>query len=401
MAGVKRSVGSEDNLATPSKVRKHQEANKSISIDIRSLECSSFPKFQKPQELVVFSTVSSPTKDACEEKDEVPSRVTDKYSVTKPCLRTLSHDATSNLQELVLPHSLDRLSFDLNKGYGTQIEKNDENEFMNILLKAIDEENLVGRSDFVCWRGLLTRIGASPYDAGGRFDDGCKIVAQKVGPVIYMYEFPTEQSLKKKEAADERQKLMQYWGMKFESYLTARPGNHPDTDVPLNFNLEYGSVVSTKLGCHSLVFGGEVDCSFQGNPKRYAELKTTREFSHEGQKRSFRKFKLLKWWLQSFLIGIDGILCGFRDDEGFVKRCNWFKVSEISRIIKEDRDHWKPAACLTFLNLFLDFLQKNVTKDHIPHILTRQPGHRTFNMTVDESGTDAFLPKWYLDKYAN
>lgn len=372
----------------------------SISIDLPSLEREPLANFQKPEELAIFSTVSSATKGQCKAKDEGLSCLTDNYSVDKPCLRTLSNDATSNLMELYLPNSLDSVSFDLNKGYGTQIEKSDENEFMNILLKSIDKENLVGRSDFVCWRGLLTRIGASPYDAGGRFDDGCKIVAQKVGPVIYLYELPTEQSLKTKETADDRQKLMQYWGMKFESYLTARPGDRPDTDKPLNFNLEYGSVVGTQLGPHSLVFGGEVDCCFQGNPKCYAELKTTREFSHEGQKRSFRKFKLLKWWLQSFLIGIDDILCGFRDDNGIIKRCDWLKVSEISRMIKEDRDHWKPAACLTFLSLFLDFLKENVTTDYMPHVLTRQPGDKMFTMTIDESGANAFLPKWYLDKYA-
>lgn len=30
------------------------------------------------------------------------------------------------------------------------------------------------------------------------------------------------------------------------------------------------------------------------------------------------RFKLIKWWAQSFLVGIPTIICGYRDDSGVV-----------------------------------------------------------------------------------
>lgn len=41
------------------------------------------------------------------------------------------------------------------------------------------------------------------------------------------------------------------------------------------------------------------------------------------------RFKLLKWWVQSFLVGIPRVLCGFRDDNGLVGTLEEFSVREM------------------------------------------------------------------------
>lgn len=46
------------------------------------------------------------------------------------------------------------------------------------------------------------------------------------------------------------------------------------------------------------------------------------------------RFKLLKWWAQSFLPGVPRIIAGFRDPDGVVVAVETFPVSEISHIIK-------------------------------------------------------------------
>lgn len=46
------------------------------------------------------------------------------------------------------------------------------------------------------------------------------------------------------------------------------------------------------------------------------------------------RFKLIKWWAQSFLVGIPQIICGFRDDEGIVHRLEKFNVQEIPNIVR-------------------------------------------------------------------
>ena len=37
----------------------------------------------------------------------------------------------------------------------------------------------------------------------------------------------------------------------------------------------------------------------------------------------------MKWWAQSFLVGVPKITCGFRNDDGVVKVLQTFKTSEI------------------------------------------------------------------------
>ncbi|XP_067936038.1 decapping and exoribonuclease protein-like [Watersipora subatra] len=366
-----------------------------FDINLQRLESVDCPRFSRPEEVTTFSVIPKSSADTADSSNESLH----KYGTNGCCARTLSSNSHVNRRDISLPKSLSSLKFDLNVGYGKQVEKDRDNEFLNLLLMSLDRANLVGKSEFACWRGLFTKLAASPYDAAGRFDDGLKVVAQKVGGVIYLYEFPTEEFEEKQKVLDDRNKAMQYWGMKFESYVTAKRGENPVTDEPMDFNYEYGSVVRAKLGSHSLVFGGEIDCAWPQHPTQYIELKTSRECSHAGQERSFRKFKLLKWWLQSFLIGIEDILCGFRDDNGIVRSCEWYKVSEIPKIIKQDRDTWRPSACLAFLNQFLDFIRSSVTEELVPHVFARLANQKTFHLIVDKDGIHKFLPSWFIEKY--
>ena len=43
------------------------------------------------------------------------------------------------------------------------------------------------------------------------------------------------------------------------------------------------------------------------------------------------RFKLLKWWAQSFLLGISKIVCGFRDDAGVVRQIREFQTLELPK----------------------------------------------------------------------
>ncbi len=42
------------------------------------------------------------------------------------------------------------------------------------------------------------------------------------------------------------------------------------------------------------------------------------------------RYKLLKWWAQSFLVGVPKIVCGFRDDDGIVKNLQNFKTVNLA-----------------------------------------------------------------------
>ena len=46
------------------------------------------------------------------------------------------------------------------------------------------------------------------------------------------------------------------------------------------------------------------------------------------------RFKLLKWWAQSFLPGVPRIVAGFRDPDGLVVGTETIHISQISHLIK-------------------------------------------------------------------
>lgn len=386
----------------------HQKSSKSskhsvLYIQPKSLEDKSFPTFQKPVQLATFSTKeqvknaksslqpSSGSKTRIEPEDT--KFVIDIDVDSMP--RVLHENNSAHLMDFSEPKVFSDVHFDLNVGYGTQIAKSDDNQHINLLLYCVLRDSLVDKADFICWRGLLTKIAASPYE-DGKFDDGLVVVVQKVNNKFYMCEFPTESAKATKEHQTDKQKLMGYWGMKFESYLTCKPGSQPNPSEPMNFNHEFSSVVSTKLGKYSLLFAGEVDCCLPGRPQHYIELKTTRKCEHKGQEVSFRRFKLLKWWLQSFLIGIEDIFVGYRNDEGIIENCEWMKVQEMPRSVRQDRQHWKPNVCFNFLETFLKFVTEHVAKEFIPHVFTRAPHDHRFQVDVDTAGSYKFLPSWYF-----
>ena len=107
-----------------------------------------------------------------------------------------------------------------------------------------------------------------------------------------------------------------------------------DATQGMDENEEYCCVLRSRLSSHSLVYGAEVDGA---DPSRYSpphahltpfvELKVTKEIISDRERQTLHKFKFLKWWSQSFLVGIPRVVCGFRDDTGVVRSLQTFTVS--------------------------------------------------------------------------
>ena len=53
------------------------------------------------------------------------------------------------------------------------------------------------------------------------------------------------------------------------------------------------------------------------------------------------RFKLLKWWVQSFLIGVPKIVCGFRDDSGIVQKLETFRTLDIPKQLQVSGVEWR------------------------------------------------------------
>ncbi|KAG8187164.1 hypothetical protein JTE90_020039 [Oedothorax gibbosus] len=325
------------------------------------------------------------------------------------------HNDNRQLKYIKIPRHLTDLHFDLNVGYHDAIRKDfGKKEKIDILLQWIlHNQDIVNNSfqsansqkldiDFVCFRGLLTQICATIYEN----KEDWLICATKYKSVIYLCAFDTEDSIHRRESATERDKVMSSWGYKFEQYMVSdSPDSKPDLSVPVNEKEEYCIVTKGRLNSHTILFSAEVDgkdpvCLNQpdGNTdaiKSYIELKTSRIITTNRQNRNFCRFKLLKWWLQSFLVGIPKIICGFRDDNGIVRNLDVFPTAEIPKIAQ---NMWSPAACLNFCSNFMDFVKRAVVKDD-PSVVYRfycKPGSHITCEELKSPHDYQVLPEWYI-----
>lgn len=159
---------------------------------------------------------------------------------------------------------------------------------------------------------------------------------------IYLEEQPTEEKRSQEAGKSERQSLMGYWGYSFESLCTQ---NDPH-ELDANTNVQYCVVVKTKLGNNAIVMGAEVDCIQGKKPtdrdplRHYVELKTSRRIETDRHLFSFEKYKLIKFWAQSFLVGVPRVICGFRDDDGNLDHVETLKTMEIPRRVRGKPNMW-------------------------------------------------------------
>lgn len=253
--------------------------------------------------------------------------------------------------------------------------------------------------DFVTWRGHLTKVLTTPYET----QEGWMLAASMFRGTIYISELETEAARVNRETRSERHEEMMYWGYKFEQYICADDvDGTPDPGGVVNTNEAFCTVVQTRLADHKLLFSGEVDCRVKDPdappaPGCYVELKTSAEICTPKQRSNFHRYKLLKWWAQSFLPGVPQIVAGFRDHDGVVVSLETFPTSKISQLIKNEFNCWKPTVCMNFCNDFLSFVKSVVKEDdpRLVYLFTWDP-HRDVTYAVHRDSQYTFLPEWYI-----
>ncbi|KHN77206.1 Decapping nuclease dom-3 [Toxocara canis] len=354
-----------------------------MAILLSASECSSkktFPMYRSPSVVAEFSVTK--------ERDVVPGRMEARYFYNK----VLEHGA--------------KCHFDLNEGFET-FQSKDEllngGEKLNVLCKWLitraspnaSLKEVCCDADFVCYRGLLTRVASTPYDVS----ESWMLSAVRIESTIFLCEFPTEQKKHRIETMTQREKMMCYWGFKFEQFVTTdTPTSSPVTNEAVCNLREFDVVLKTTLGDEDrvrLLFSAETDC-FDSHG-RYLELKT----QANGLTGSFWMNKAMKWWIQSFLAGIEQIVVGFRNNSGIVERVSHMKVAELYR----HAVRWTPAVTFSFL---LDTLrlvkQKMFEVDSLIYVLFEYaPSERAVTFRNVPEGEDyaqfLFLPDEFLEHF--
>ena len=228
----------------------------------------------------------------------------------------------------------------------------------------------------------------TPYE---RRDDWLMEVVRWRG-TLYLVQVDTEKRRRERLQETPRQRQMSSWGYKFEQLMTSpEPGLSPDTEAPVDENEEFCCLFRTRISGTSIVYGAEMDAYkadrrlHEGevlNTDNFVEMKTSRMIENERQDRNFRfkkiltnikfnyffsrRFKLLKWWSQSFLVGTKELLCGWRDDDGVVTSLETFMIKDIPKAASD----WKPNVCVNFLSALLSKLKTSITEESSVHTVT-------------------------------
>lgn len=300
-------------------------------------------------------------------------------------------------------------NFNLRDGYHDRFVKRDDSikEKLDHILRWIlaNRQKLQPKDasplgvDFVTWRGHLTKLLTTPYETR----EGWLLAVSRLAGTLYISEVETEYARQDRENRTARHEEMMYWGYKFEQYTCADEAQgSPDSGGVVNTNEAFCTVVQTRLAEHKMLFSGEVDCR-DANPQAppapacYIELKTSAEIHTPKQRSNFHRYKLLKWWAQSFLPGVPKIVAGFRDNDGQVVHMETFKTSQISQLIKAEYNCWKPTVCMNFCSDFLSFVRQIVKEDdpRTVYLFAWEP-HRDITFTIHRDSEYTFLPDWFL-----
>jgi len=102
----------------------------------------------------------------------------------------------------------------------------------------------------------------------------------------------------------------------------------------------------------------------------YIELKTSKEITDAKSQYNFEKFKLIKYWIQSFLAGIPSIIIGFRDNYGILKSKQRYDTLSIPSLVHHK---WDPIACINFTSEILKFLVKEISEEDVSYLLKFNP----------------------------
>lgn len=274
------------------------------------------------------------------------------------------------------------LGADLSKGFPT-FEKLDDtaDDHLDSLLKTIAaHEQEIGSkiaAEVITWRGLMTKIMAVPYsrdsfELNATIFEGTIFIEENHDYKLASWE---KQRQQRPRPGQPSQDVMSFWGYKFETLCLL-----PDTwdtvsrdfienreNHTVNNYAQYCSVVQTSIGSTSMVIGGEVDAVWDKKPEdtnqpiKWVELKTSVEIQSDRDSLAFER-KLMKFWIQSFLLGVPKIIVGFRSRKGILQRIEEFDTASIpGNVRRSGRATWDGKLCINFAASFLDFLKNTIT----------------------------------------
>ncbi|KIW20581.1 hypothetical protein PV08_01156 [Exophiala spinifera] len=311
------------------------------------------------------------------------------------------------------------LPCDLSKGFDSFRQLDDTaDDHLDGLLEAIiayeKEKSAKTEIDIVTWRGMMTKILVVPYS---KLDDW-EMNATLFQGTIFIEENHTKKLSSRQEqftpAArpnNTSQDIMSFWGYKFETIsllpepwsVVSREEIESREDQVVSNYAQYCSVVRTGLGKVKIIIGGEVDAVLDYKPEdksqpiNWVELKTTAAVVNEREQVKFER-KLLKFWAQSFLLGVPKIVVGYRSPQGVLERLEELETQTIPDKVRQKGKYlWDGQICINFAASFLEWLKGVITEDGVWRIRKREKVPVIEVFKVEETGHGDILSSAFVE----
>ena len=311
------------------------------------------------------------------------------------------------------------LPADLSKGFDTFRELDDSSDdHLDGLLEALIAHERVRRAkldiDFITWRGMATKMMTVPFSKLDDWEMNATLFQNTI--------FIEENHAKKLESRQQQdnagasrgnmsQDLMSFWGYKFETLSLL-----PDTwskvsreyiesreDQVVSNYAQYCSVVRTGFGHLKMLLGGEVDAVMDYKPEdsktapRWVELKTTAEVHNDRDQVKLER-KLLKFWAQSFLLGVPKIIVGYRNQQGLLQRLEEMDTQSIPEKVRlQGKNLWNGDVCIAFTSALLRWLKQTITTEGVWRLRKRSNVPVLELFKVEETGHGDILSQSFVE----
>ncbi|KAI0471083.1 RAI1-domain-containing protein [Xylariaceae sp. FL0804] len=306
-----------------------------------------------------------------------------------------------------------QLGADLSKGFES-FDKHDDSadEHLDSLLATImaheREEGKKIDAQLVTWRGMLTKIMSTPFDDRDGFEMNATLYQN------HAYKQASKEEQQKQQQSRRGQfppEVMTYWGYKFETLsCLPRPWGEVSREYienrdtqPVSNKAQYCSVVRTGIGKTILCLGGEVDAIWdskpaqKGAPTNWVELKTSVEIRDDRSMAAFER-KLMKFWIQSFLLGVPKIVVGFRSPQGLLTKVEEIQTAGIPETAaRRGVRSWNANLCINFASAFLDWLRSTIDDEGVWRIRRRPRSPVIEVFKVEEVGHGRILTEDFIN----
>uniref|UniRef100_A0AC35UFZ2 Decapping nuclease n=1 Tax=Rhabditophanes sp. KR3021 TaxID=114890 RepID=A0AC35UFZ2_9BILA len=237
------------------------------------------------------------------------------------------------------------VSFDLMKNCGNFAKRGHEDMVKSMWSsfvkskpndKPIDLRRDLGGADIVTWRGFLKNIGLLGLND---FNGGLHILAQKYNNVIFLEEYPKPNKDKEDKIKDQTSQMEDHKGHMFENFITenangkSNENNNVDTSDVCN-------IVQTRIFTYNgknttVCYTAKVGALKHKGSEQFVEATTCIRNANKNLNDTLYKNKGKKYWMQSYLVGIEEIVVGIKKkgekpvDAYFVEEIQVLKVDEI------------------------------------------------------------------------